>query len=165
MWNLQARLNYPENAGKTIKRVKGNVKFLIQTKSETLDIPDVLTAKNVTKTVANVRIMLKGVKKNGEQYDVSMTIYRDGLNQQDWNAMQYPGYAVQLLDKEGKPLSAHGWGGGGGATELNYNWNFSRNGWGGDETKPGEPARIVWEIPTETRESVVNFEFKDLPLP
>jgi hypothetical protein len=165
MWNLNARLNYPENAGKTIKVVKGSVKFVVQTKSETLDIPDVLTAKNVTKTVANCRVMLKEVKKNGEQYDVQMTIYRDGMNQQEWNGLQYPGYAVKLVDKDGKSLSAQGWGGGGGPNELNYNWNFTRNSWGGDDGKAGEPARLVWEIPTETRETTVSFEFKDLPLP
>jgi hypothetical protein len=165
MWNLTASLNYPENAGKFIKRFKGSVKFMIQTKSETLDIPDVLNAKNVQKTVAHRRILLKEVKKNGEQYDVQITLYRDGMSQQDWNSMQNPGYTVRLLDKEGRSLSAGSWGGGGGGDEMTYTWNFNRNTWGGEEGKVGDPQRLVWEIPLEMRESTVSFEFKDLPLP
>ena len=166
MWNLSARLKYPaQNPGTKIAKFRGSVKFMVQTKSETLDVADVLTVKNKTVNVAGRRILIKEVKKNGEQYDVQMTIYRDGMSQQDWNVLQYPGYSVRLLDKEGKSLNSQGWGGGGGGTEMNYNWNFSRNTWGGDQQKPGEPHRLVWEIPLETREMNVEFTFKDLPLP
>jgi hypothetical protein len=48
---------------------------------------------------------------------------------------------------------------------MNYTWNFNRNVWNGQQTKLGEPHRLVWEIPTETREINAAFEFKDLPLP
>lgn len=167
MWNLTASLNYPEKeaAGKKIARFKGSVKFLVQTKSETLDVPDVLTVKNLQKTVANRRMLIKEVKKNGEQYEAQMTLYRDSMSQADWNSMQNPGYSVRLLDKDGRALSANGWGGGGGGNEMTYTWNFTRNSWGGDEGKVGEPHRLMWEIPLETRETNVSFEFKDLPLP
>lgn len=167
MWNLTANLNYPdpEKVGKTIKRFKGKIKFLIQTKSETLDVPDILNVKNLQKTVAHRRMLIKECKKNGEQYEVQMTLYRDGLSQQDWQSIQNPGYTVRLLDKEGHALSANGWGGGGGGNEMTYNWNFTKNTWGGEEGKVGEPHRLVWEIPLETRETDVAFEFKDLPMP
>jgi hypothetical protein len=165
MWNLSARLNYPEGAGKTISRFKGSMKFLIQTKSETLDVPNILTVKNLTKTVARRRMLIKEVKQNGEQYDVSMTIYRDGMPQDQWNALQNPGYTVHLVDKDGRNLTSSGWGGGSNDAEMNYTWNFNRNVWNGQQTKLGEPHRLVWEIPTETREINAAFEFKDLPLP
>jgi hypothetical protein len=29
----------------------------------------------------------------------------------------------------------------------------------------GKPVKLVWEIPTQTRDVPVTFEFKDLPLP
>jgi hypothetical protein len=165
MWNVSARLNYPENAGKTIARIKGSLKFLVQTKSETLDVPDILTVKNLNKTVAKRRMLIKEVKKNGEQYEVAMTIYRDGLSPAQWSAVLNPGYTVRLLDKEGRPLTSSGWGGGSNDQEANYTWNFNRNVWNGQQTKLGEPHRLVWEIPTETRELEARFEFKDLPLP
>ena len=78
--------------------------------------------------------------------------------------MNYPGAAIRLLDKDGKALSSRGWGGGGGPDEMSYNWTFARDAWGGDE-KVGEPFRLVWEIPTETRPMDVDFAFKDLPMP
>ena len=49
---------------------------------------------------------------------------------------------------------------------MNYNWHFNRNTWNGDRTaRPEEPQRLVWEIPTETREMTAEFAFKDLPMP
>lgn len=165
MWNLNARLTWPENGvGTKLTRFKGSVKFLIQVKSETLDVPDILTVKDLQKTVAGRRMMIKQCKKNGEQYEVQMTFFRDGMNQNDWNAMGNPGYSLRLLDKNGKSLNSHGWGGGGGMDKMDYNWTFGRDNWGGEE-KAGDPFRLVWEIPVETREVDVTFEFKDLPLP
>jgi hypothetical protein len=168
MWNLNARLKYPaEHPGKTIARVRGGMRFVVQTRSETLDVPDILSAKNVQKTIANRRILIKEVKKAGEQYEVQTTVFRFGLPPAEWSAMTYPGAAIRLLDKDGKPLSSRGWGGGGGPDEMNYNWTFARDSWGGGgaDDKAGEPFRLVWEIPTETRPMDVDFSFKDLPMP
>ncbi|HEY7116108.1 MAG TPA: HEAT repeat domain-containing protein [Tepidisphaeraceae bacterium] len=166
IWNLSARLAYPaHNPGTRIARFKGSVKFTVQTKSQTLDVPEILNAKNLERTVAGRRIVIKQAKKNGDQYELQMTIYRDQMGEQEWSSMQYPGYALRLLDKDGKALSSRGWGGGFDGKEMNYNWNFARDAWGGEDTRAGEPFRLVWEIPTQTREMEVRFEFKDLPIP
>lgn len=166
MWNATARLAYPDrDPGTRIARLKGHLTFLIQTRSETLDVPDLLTAHNLTRTVAGRRIVLNQVKATGEQYEVQMTIHRDGLSAREWNAMQNPGYAVRVTDKDGNPLAANGWGGSSGVNQLVYTWTFNRNVWNGRQNKVGEPHRLVWEIPTETREVTVPFEFKDLPIP
>jgi len=161
-----ARLKYPtERPGKKIAKLRGGMRFVVQTRSETLDVPDVMKAKNVQKTIAGRRILLKEVKKAGDQYEVQTTVYRTGLSPAEWNAMNYPGAAIRLLDKDGKPLSSRGWGGGGGPDEMSYNWTFARDAWGGGDEKAGEPFRLVWEIPTETRPMDVDFKFQDLPMP
>jgi hypothetical protein len=166
MRNLNARLKYPaERPGKRIVRLRGGMRFVVQTRSETFEVPDVMKAKNVQKTIAGRRILLKEVKKAGEQYEVQTTVYRAGLSPAEWNAMNYPGAAIRLLDKDGKALSSRGWGGGGGPDEMSYNWTFARDAWGGGEDKAGEPFRLVWEIPTETRPMDVEFKFQDLPMP
>jgi hypothetical protein len=92
-------------------------------------------------------------------------MYRDGMSANDWNAMEYPYYAVRLLDKDGRQLGSNGWGGGRAQNEANYQWTFSRDAWGGDNDKPGEPYRLLWEIPLETRDIRASFDFKDIPLP
>ena len=166
MWNLNARLNYPADAGKQIVRLRGGMRFLVQTKAETLDVPDILKVKNLEQKVAGRRVLIKEVKAMGDTYEVQMTVYRDGMSPGDWNMMSYPGSALRLVDKNGKQLTPGGWNGGGGMNEMTYNWHFNRNTWGGvGAARPDEPHRLVWEIPTETREMTAEFAFKDLPMP
>ena len=167
MWNLQARLNYPEkNAGQRIKIFKGSIKFLVQLQSETVEIEDVLTAKSVEKRLAGRRLLFKQAKKQNEnQYEVQVTVFRDGLGQQEWNAMQGNTNGIKLVDKEGKAFSSQGWGSSSDGSKMEYTWNFGRQNFGGEDGKPGEPHRLVWEVPTETREMDVPFVFKDLRLP
>lgn len=165
MWNMSARLNYPDNAGKKIARLRGEVKFVLQVQAESLDVPDILTAKNIEKTVAGRQFLIKECKANGENYELQMTVFRGGMSDADWNAIQNPGAAMKLVDKSGRALSMHGWGGSNDGRKMDYTWNFSRQQWGGEAGKPGEPHRLTWEIPTETRDTVATFEFKDLPLP
>jgi hypothetical protein len=166
MWTLTARLNWPENPGTKLTRLKGNVRFIVQTRSETLDVPGVAAAKGAVKTVAGRRVLIKEVKQNGSSVELHVTVYRDGMGQAEWNAMDYPYYAVRMLDKDGRALTSNGWGGGRGQNEANYQWTFSRDAWGGgDNEKIGEPYRLLWEVPLETREVRAAFDFKDIPLP
>ena len=168
MWNLQARLAYPEkNAGQRVARFRGAVKFLVQLESETFEVTDVLTAKAVEKRIANRRIQFKQAKKQNEnQYEVQVVLYRDGMPQAEWGAMSSSAQGVKLLDKDGRALSSNGWGTSSDGQKLEFNWSFGRQQhFGAGEGKPGEPYRLTWEIPTETREMEVPFEFKDLRLP
>jgi hypothetical protein len=167
MWNATARLHYPDppNAGTRIARLKGNLKFQIQTRSETLEIPEILTARNVTKRIAGRRVVFKELKKTGEQYEVQLTIHRDGLSDREWNATQNPGYSIRLLDRDGHALAANGWGSSSGGPTMTYTVNYTRTVWNGQRNTVGEPHRLVWEIPTETRDVSVPFEFKNLPIP
>jgi hypothetical protein len=164
-WNMTARLNWPEKPGTRLTRFKGSMGFVVQTKFETLDIPNIATVKDAIKTVAGRRIRIKELKQNGSSCELHVTMYRDGMSANDWNAMEYPYYAVRLLDKDGRQLGSNGWGGGRAQNEANYQWTFSRDAWGGDNDKPGEPYRLLWEIPLETRDVRASFEFKDIPLP
>jgi hypothetical protein len=164
-WNLTARLAWPENPGTRLKKFKGSVRFLVQTRSETLDVPEITKVKGVTKTVGGRRILIKEMKQNGSQYELHVTMYRDGMSQNDWGMMESPYYSTRLMDKDGRQLNANGWGGGGGPNERNFQWTFSRDTFGPDNEKVGEPYRLVWEVPLETRDVKAGFEFLDLPLP
>jgi hypothetical protein len=164
-WNMTARLAWPENPGTRLKSLKGSMRFVVQTKSETLDVPEITMVKNTTKTMAGRRILIKELKTNGGNYELSVTVYRDGLGQNEWNTMDYPYNSVRLVDKEGRSLNINGSSSGIGPNERNLQWTFSRETWGPDNEKVGEPFRLVWEVPLETREVRAAFEFKDLPLP
>jgi hypothetical protein len=68
------------------------------------------------------------------------------------------------VDANGVPLSRRNYGGGtnlGDYAELNL--MFGRDDWNGEGA--GAPAKLIWEVPTETAEVEAPFEFADVPLP
>jgi len=55
-------------------------------------------------------------------------------------------------------------GGGGTPDSMDMNIQFQRGSSNSSPTS-GEPARLIWEVPTQTRELSAPFEFVNLPLP
>jgi len=53
---------------------------------------------------------------------------------------------------------------GGGPDQMDIDIQFQRQNWNGTENA-GEPVKLLWEVPVETKEISVPFEFTDLPLP
>ena len=47
---------------------------------------------------------------------------------------------------------------------MDVDIQFQRQNWNGTENA-GEPVKLLWEVPVETKEIAVPFEFTDLPLP
>ena len=164
-WNLSISLMPPADAGQKIASLKGKARFIIQTKAEKAEIADVLSARNVAKVVGGKRFTLKEVRKAGESYVVQMTLYRSGWSANEWMLM-YPYNIFRLEDAKGNRLMRTGnaGGGGGGGDEANVNLTFARQAWQCGESA-GEPAKLLWEVPTESKEVLVPFEFKDLPMP
>ncbi|MCY2951878.1 MAG: hypothetical protein NTU53_07855 [Planctomycetota bacterium] len=164
-WNLSVSLQPPAGVGQRIAKLKGTVRFIVQTRAEKAEVGDVIGARNVTKVVGGKRFTLKGVRKQGELYVVQMTLYRSGWTANEWMLM-YPYNVFKLVDGKGNPLlrTSNAGGGGGGGDEANVNLTFRRQNWPGAEDG-GEPAKLVWEIPIESKEMVVPFEFRDLPMP
>ena len=114
-----------------------------------------IVVANMT-AIAGRRMVIKECKKNGEMFDVSITVYRDNMNDADWQAIYNQGYSMKVLDKEGRALSMRSSSSGGSNTEWNYTGGYARDNWhGGEQGKIGEPHRLVWEIPLETREMPV----------
>lgn len=164
-WNLSVSLAPPPNAGRRIAKLKGSARYLIQTRAERAEIPDVLAARNVSKVVAGRRFVLKEVRRNGDAYTVHLTLYRTGWAPAEWSLL-YPYNFFKLEDAKGRPLYRvpRAGGGGAGGDQLDITLTFRRQTWLEDEDL-GEPAKLVWEVPTESKTVTVPFEFNDLPLP
>jgi hypothetical protein len=172
--SLYIGLQPPLDAGRRIARLRGTGRFVLQAKSEVAEIADVVNAKEVTRTVGGKQFTLKEVKRNEDRYVVSISLMRAGFSANDW---AYAGTyntsnAFKLVDARGRPL--YRWSftnSGGGAEQMDYTIQFSRapqatakvQGAGGEPT--GEPVKLVWEVPTESREVTVPFGFDDVPLP
>jgi hypothetical protein len=161
-WNVNCNLMPPEGAGAKIAKLKGTGRFLLQTRSEKTEISDVLAARNETRAAGGKRFTLKEVRRTGDSYQLVITLYRSGWQQNEWNYM-YTYNAFRLVDGKGNPLTrvsnstAHS-----NAESMEMTLTYQRVLF---NDAAGEPAKLLWEVPTETKEVVVPFEFTDLPLP
>jgi hypothetical protein len=163
VYNLEGKLDYPKDPGTKIAQLRASAKFIAQTKSETIEYADPLTSKNVTKTVAGRKIIIKEVRRTPEEYEATVTFVRGEIPQAQWEQTLFPGNSLRLVDADGKIVLAKGFGLGGKGDESTFVFKFEKEPPRG--SRIGKPIKLVWEIPTETRELPLTFEFKDLPLP
>lgn len=157
-WQLFARLNWPEHPGKKIARFVCATTFTLQTKSQKLDIPDILTAKESTRTFGGSEISFKGVSKSGENWEVKLST---SARMPYLELMQN---RLQLLDADGRPLDHRGMSAQGDGDKMTLKLLFgpARRA---DGALTKEPARLVWEVPVESKGVPVQFEFDNLPMP
>lgn len=164
MWAMSAGLTLPEGAGQKIASLKGAVRLQVQTRSLRVEFDDVLTQKDVVRTVAGRKVVFKEAKKAGtETYTVQIEVHRDPGKPAEWNDIDL--YSTfRMEDAEGKSLTRRNPGGrgAGGSGVMNIVLTFGRESWAGGA---GEPAKLVWDMPLETGEIEVPFEFSDLPMP
>jgi hypothetical protein len=175
-WTLGQSLAIPDNLGTRLVRLKGFSRALVQTRSETWEVAAdaVPTAPGgggggdpgpPAKSIAGrkyVAAELKGT--TGNLYELKLTIVREGpaRRQEDWQQWGR-GVRVSVLDAEGKALASRGSNTSGPEDKVTCTYSFGRDlDTGG---KAGVPAKVVVEVPTETREVEVPFEFRDVPLP
>ena len=193
-WQFSARLGYPQNMGKRLVTLRGSVNVLLQTHVETIEIPAVLSAANTSRTAGGLRLTVTEAKKSGDRYDITATIARDvsgggSGGDVEWERVQQSLNDLKLIDAQGRPLVRSnlasglanesfelnmsftrgdllnlGGGGGGGAGRLR-DGAAARGAAGAAVDGPIDPVKLVWQVPTETKEINVPFEFKDVPLP
>jgi len=172
-WNISINLKYPPGAGDKIARLKGAMYFLVPTKTESVEIADIMSAKNVRCTCAGREIVVHKMQKNQNVYELHATVVRGGLNDQEWQELCNPHDLLRLLDENGHVIPFNGMTESeGGEKQVNFTLTFDAgsdmtSGRGADKATPAasKPAKLVLQIPTETREMAIPFEFTNLTLP
>jgi hypothetical protein len=169
MWDLHAPLQYRPDMGKRIAHFRGSVRFLMQDKTDVWEIDDIKQAKAPERTVANVKYTIAGLRKTGErswelqigiEHDGSMPPHQNPLT--DFASIQR---GIRLLDAGGNAFETSGGGGGGGGGRLQYTINFHRTPDPGNVPADAEPAKLIWEIPTDLKEVTLPILLRDLPIP
>ena len=165
-WQLPARLSAPPDMGRRIARLRGSFDVSIQTRTEQLEVPDIVSARSVNKVAGGVRFVIKELRRNGDAWTLEMLARPDGATRDEWERMQQTLSTadIKLLDERGAALARTGSSTSGGPEQIEMTIEFSPRAWGHDR-KVGEPAKLVWTVPTETRDVSVPFDFKDLPIP
>ncbi|HVF09295.1 MAG TPA: hypothetical protein VNA16_00740, partial [Abditibacteriaceae bacterium] len=168
--NLSAQLT--PGPGTRITKLKGTLRLSVETKKEVWEVPDILQARDIAKTITkpggNERYLVQEVKQRGQNYEVHVIVSRAGRDDRDERGEGRINHnifsSLRLVDAQGRELQPSGSSTRGGNNELTGNISFTRPQ-GGNAGDVGEPVKLVWDIPTESKAIEVPFEFTDLPLP
>lgn len=168
VWRLWAQLS-PRGDSQRIAKLKGAGRFILQTRSETTEVANITGAKDVVKLVGGRKFVVRRMDKTGETYVVRLTLHRAGWSQAEWNSMYNLNMTnmvnFRLMDEQGNRFQRVSvLPQGGSAEQIDINVQFQRGVLGAGIAQ-GEPAKLAWDMATESREIAVPFEFKDLPLP
>ncbi len=163
-WRLNAKLHHPDGAGHRIAKLRGVAQFLVRTQYETWELSQILTVQNATRIIAGARITVEGLSKSDEGYTLRIRgqgplcgVMSPGLIDQFESIRR----SIRLLDQSGRAYSVD-FAGGSGREDWSYLFTFKTTP---AQDPTAEPAKLIWDVPTEARFLVVPFEFKDLPLP
>lgn len=118
---------------------------------------------------------LSRVELEGERYRVHLAVENPVFTWETQSAeeqrlvegrFQHVFDATRLFDKDGQELHPQGGSGGGSADPRpTYRLDFGRR-WRDDGVgDTGVPEKLVMEMPVETREVAIPFEFNRLPVP
>jgi hypothetical protein len=166
-WSFQARLNYPTDVkiGTRIKRLKGVAAVVLQTKIQTIEIPSILSIKNVKKSAGGTHFNFKSLTKVGSQYQLAATADFDRTKPDDFSRVHavFLSSDLKLLDANGVAWNIVGRNVNGNNDAIDASIDFTCDGMAAPV--PGEPSRLVLKVPTETKNVTVPFEFSDLPIP
>ena len=170
VWNVYARLNYPDaDAGTRIARLAGSATFAVQTRSEQIEIADPLNVNDAFRVLAGSRVTFHRMARRGDRYELTASLSPDGVGGGDGGGaggtsmlFQSMQTRLRLLNAAGEPLERRGFNSQGNGREMRFTIHFSR---GAGAAGPDAPAKLVWDVPTETEDVEVQFEFTDLPMP
>ena len=155
-------LALPEELGTRLVKVAGEANFLIDEKTETLEVAIPLE-KPVTRKIGGFPLVLSEVKKEGNTYRVKATYNRGSGDKAKYAKTQSLLSdlirRLELRDEAGNTWRTQGWGSSTSDTERSYDLHMSR-----DNNEEGEATKVIWPLPTEVREVSFPFEFTDLPL-
>jgi hypothetical protein len=163
-WKLSTKLHHPQSAGHRIARLRGAAQFLVRTSFETWELPQIMTVQNATRVIAGARITIEGLSRSDDGYTLRIRgqgalcgLGSPGITEQFESIRR----SIKLLDQNGRAFSVD-FAGGSGREDWSYLFTFKPTP---AQDATSEPAKLIWDVPTEAKFLIVPFEFKDLPLP
>jgi hypothetical protein len=159
-------LALPPNVGKKIARLKATGLLNVRAAHETVEVVDVLRAKDVRRPFGRAVLHFQELVTVGpDHYELRYEILRGTASEKQWEALRtVPHDGMRVLDSAGNRLLPKESIGSGSGDKAAFRARFFRLALG-DRPKPGQPAKVVWDVPTAVRQIEVPIELKDLPLP
>lgn len=163
-WQLFCRLGWPHNPGRRIRSLKGRTSFTVQTKSQTIQIDNLPAVKDKAESVNGVPITVHSFNKSEGGWELKLSITSDPQNPMAWIQLQQSlTTKLAIVDAQGTALDHRGMSSRGINNEIEMSLQFVQSN--GPDGRSGEPLKLLWEYPLETKDLTVPFRFADLPMP
>jgi hypothetical protein len=167
-WNLAVVLDAPPAGARSIATLAGVTHVRVQTGSERVEIDAVMKQRNLTRTVAGVPFTIKSLKKVDIEYLLQLSLRREKKREVEWQNLHGSIYngRMALYDDKGRLVAGRATENGGdyGDRKIESTLRFVREP-GVSDPKAGEPYKLVWLAPTQSKDLTVPFELVDLPIP
>ncbi|MGD0463075.1 MAG: hypothetical protein ABSB74_11375 [Tepidisphaeraceae bacterium] len=158
---LTANLQVVPGMGKKIAKLKGELAFDVQTKSQLLELDDLPSVHNLTRSAGDNTITIQKFAMENGQYQLQLSIVGPASSSGRWDIVQNLISSLQILDEKDHPLqmistsSTNSIGG-----QMSMTLGYVANA-----PAVGPPKKLRWEITTETRHMTIPFELDDIDLP
>lgn len=155
-------LKFKTDQNKTIKSLKGAVRFEIPLSPLKVEFPEFKAGQSATAGTWNVKI--KSIRATNNGYTANIIADNSDTNPEDQSRQSNNICQCQLYDAKSLPYIAQFNGGYFGPKHFDFNIHFLP---GPDNTPPhaGPPAKLVVQLCTANRTIRVPFEFTDIPIP
>jgi hypothetical protein len=158
---INAPFQRPADDVTHIAELRGHVTLSVQGGTTRWELPDPLGMSPVTRTIDGIPVTVeKLVSSGGNSYELhigipytwnSTTVYQEeivDLLHRGLKLSDAAGLPLNVVTIDPRPMSS--------ATDIEV--DLTR------DSKTGPPAKLIWDIPEQTRELLVPFAFKNIPI-
>jgi hypothetical protein len=153
-WPLQVTFPPTPQMGTKIARLRGQLDFTAQTRSEIIEIDDITHARDVTKNIGDMALTVRSCQRTNLNYQLSMTF--QGVTQGDAMLQDFA-TSVELVDDDGQSVGRQAFSAIPTAGGVLINIVFLPS--------MTTPSKLRWERTLEQKKLSVPFELDNLPLP
>jgi hypothetical protein len=152
--------------GTKVKRLRATGSFAVAGKPTSFEVDNVLKAGHAERVIGGFRVAMTELKAVAEgRYTVTVEAAPENHSAEEFKvfcATLGQLWGPRLLDTQGNDLHD----GGGSSSQYMDRYIRTLNAARNDGTQEvGEPAKLIWEVPSEVKTLTLPVEFVDLPLP
>jgi len=152
---LPVNLHVVPGMGNKISRLKGELSFTIRVKHETIEIDNILSAKNVTRSAGGSTITIRDLTNANGQYQLHL-LASGAPGTPPWAIFQNAGSSLTIVDDKDRAFQQ---------ISMSQNNNEYTLAYIANAPDMGPPKKLRWDVTTETRQMTVPFELDDIELP
>jgi hypothetical protein len=174
-WQLACNLKEVPDLGAKITRLRGELKFKVETKSEVVTFDDLSKIKDVTRTINGTTITLKSFIEQNGVYELHASLTGAAAGNNNWNMIQDVIATISVLSADDEIISQQSMSSSGSPDSMEVTLQYPSSA--APNIGPRGPRGLVavgagmaphklrWDVPLETKMLSVPFELNNLGLP